>query len=74
MQYVIDVPKVRGKMAERGYGIESFAKELKIDRNTLSSYLKNPMKIPYSVVSDMAVTLCDSEEEAVRIFFSAQLT
>lgn len=69
----IDVCKVRGKMAERGYTISSLAKELDINRNTLTSYFNAPEKTPYSVVSDMANLLCDSSEEACRIFFAHDL-
>lgn len=69
----IDVPKVRGKMAERGYTITSLSDRLGINRNTLSTYLENPGKTPYSVVSDMAVALCDTADEAVSIFFASGL-
>lgn len=69
----IDVPKVRGKMAEKGYTISSFAKQLDISRNTLSTYLDTPGKIPYSVLSDMAGILCDTSDEACQIFFAQDL-
>ncbi len=69
----IDVPKVKGKMAERGYTISSLAEKLGINRNTLSSYLDSPEKTPYNVVSRMAEVLCDSSEEASAIFFAYDL-
>lgn len=69
----VDIPKVKGKMAERGYSITSFAKELGISRNTLSNYLEDPKKIPYSIISAMAKLLCDTTEEASSIFFAADL-
>ena len=69
----IDVPKVRGKMAERGLGITALSSELGISRNTLAYYLKNPGKTPYDVVSHMASILCDNTAEAVQIFFAADL-
>ena len=69
----IDVHKVRGKMAENGYTITSLSACLGIDRNTLSSYLKNPRKMPYSVVADLAALLCDTTEEANSIFFADNL-
>ena len=47
----VDVPKVRGKMAEKGYTITSLADILGINRNTLSLYLENPDKIPYGVIA-----------------------
>lgn len=69
----IDVPKVRGKMAERGCSISSMAERLNIDRNTLGNYLKFPEKMPYSIVSRLAEILCDDTDEAMRIFFAQDL-
>lgn len=69
----VDVPKVKGKMAEKGFSITSFANALGVSRNTLSSYLDYPMKIPYSVISAMADLLCDTPEEASCIFFATSL-
>lgn len=69
----VDVPRVRGKMAERGFTIMSLSEKLGVDRNTLSSYLKNPQKMPYEVVSNMAELLCDTAEEASSIFFATGL-
>lgn len=69
----IDVPKVKGKMTERGYTITSLSEKLGISRNTLASYFKYPGKTPYNIVSDMAFTLCDSLDEASSIFFAPDL-
>lgn len=69
----IDIPKVRGKMAERGYTITSLSEILGINRNTLSTYLEKPEKMAYSVVSDMAVILCETTDEAASIFFAPNL-
>ena len=66
----IDVPKVRGKMAERGYTITSLSNHLGINRNTLTNYLESPEKTPYSVLSEMAAVLCDTADEAAKIFFA----
>lgn len=69
----IDVPKVRGKMAERGYTITSLSNELGINRNTLSAYLEAPEKMPYTIISSMAVALCNTANEAASIFFAPDL-
>lgn len=69
----VDVPKVRGKMAEKGYTITSLADILGINRNTLSLYLENPDKIPYGVIAKMADVLCDTPQNAAEIFFAASL-
>lgn len=60
-------------MAERGYTITSLAKVLEINRNTLSSYLDDPAKIPYEFICKMAELLCDSAEEAISIFCAPDL-
>lgn len=69
----VDVPKVKGKMAEKDYTITSLATELGINRNTLASYLDTPEKMPYEIVCKMAELLCDTKEEAITIFFVAAL-
>lgn len=69
----IDVPRVRGKMAEKGYNITSLSGMLKINRNTLSAYLDDPQKMPYGVLSELAAILCDTPEEAKAIFFAPNL-
>ena len=69
----INVSKVKGKMAERGYTITSMAKSMKISRSTLSSYLECPEKIPYSIIASMADMLCDDTDEAGSIFFASDL-
>lgn len=69
----VDVSKVRGKMAERGYTITSLSSRLGISRNTLSTYLEKPEKMPYGVISDMAVVLCETIDEAANIFFAPNL-
>ena len=60
--YSVDTPKIRGKMSERGYTITSLAKQIGINRNTLSSYLEAPENIPYGKLSIMAELLCDTPD------------
>lgn len=69
----INVPKVRGKMAERGIDITALSEQLGVSRNTLSNYLKSPGKMPYNVMANMATILCDNSEEATQIFFANDL-
>lgn len=68
--YTVNIAKTRGKMAEKGFSCTSLAKEIGITRNTLSNYLSDPNKIPYSVLSKMAEVLCDNLQEAREIFFT----
>lgn len=69
----VNVPKVRGKMAEKGYTITSLSELLGINRNTLAIYLEAPEKMPYGVVSKMAEILCDNSGDAASIFFAKDL-
>lgn len=70
----VDIPKVKGKMAEKGYTNCSLAEELDINRNTLASYFVEPGKMPLDIVQRMADALCDTHNEAVAIFFAPKLT
>lgn len=67
----IDIPEVKGRMAKLGYNCTSFSNALQISRNTLNSYFLHPEKIPYSVIVKMAELLCDSTEDAGKVFFAA---
>lgn len=66
----VDVPKLRGKMAEKGFTITSISDEIGVNRNTFSGYLEHPEKMTYSVIAALAELLCDSYEEACKIFFA----
>lgn len=69
----VDIPKVKGKMAEKGYTITALAKKVGVNRNTMATYLEKPGKLPYGVVSELATILCDTPDEAARIFFARDL-
>ena len=69
----VNVPRVRGKMAEKGYNLTSMADALHITRDTMRNYLNNPAKMPYGVVVNMAEMLCDDAAEATTIFFAEDL-
>lgn len=72
--YSVNVPKLRGKMAEKGFNISSLSAELGVTRDTLSGYLNNPSKIPYQKIAIMAEKLCDTPEEREIIFFAQKLS
>lgn len=72
--HTINVPKVRGKMAERGFNNSSFSKALNINRNTLAHYMEEPEAVPYGVLRRMMTLLCDDEAEAMQIFFAEKLS
>lgn len=71
--FCVDVPRVRGKMAEKGYTLTSLSKAIKVSRNTLRTYFDEPGKMPYKVVAALASLLCDTPEEAGYIFFGVNL-
>ncbi len=68
--YYVDIPKVKGKMSEKGYNITSLAAVVGVNRNTMASYLSNPSTIPQCKLSVMASVLCDTATEATEIFFA----
>lgn len=72
--YTVDVPKVKGKMGEKGYNISSLSRKINVNRNTLTNYFNNPGAIPYEKLSAMASLLCDDSAECAKIFFAQKLT
>jgi predicted transcriptional regulator len=71
--FSINVPKLRGKMAEKGYNISTLANVIGVNRNTLTQYLRDTRKIPYGTICVMSDILCDDTSEAVNIFFGSDL-
>ncbi len=71
--YFVNVPKIRGKMGEKGYTITSLAVKIGVSRNTLAGYLENPNSIPYCKLAKMAELLCDNSIESAHIFFAPNL-
>ena len=68
--YTIDIPKVKGKITEKGYTRTSFSDKLEVSRTTLANYLKKPDSIPYRKLAMMVNLLCDNDTEILSIFFS----
>ena len=69
----VNIPRVKGKMAEKGYNMTTLANELKISRSTMKTYLDMPCKMPYHIIAQMATLLCDDTTEAKDIFFADNL-
>ena len=65
--FFINIPKIKGKIAEKGYSMTSFANAIGISRNTLYCYMMEPDRIPYFVMCNMAEILCDRRNEAAKI-------
>lgn len=72
--YQFNVPKVKGKMVEKGYNLTSFSSAIGVNRNTLASYFENPATIPYGKLSLMASILCDDTKECMSLFFTEALS
>ena len=71
--FYVDVQKVKGKMAEKGYTNPSFAEKIGISRNTLATYLAHPNRIPYDALERIAEALFDDVVEARAILFAQKL-
>lgn len=71
--YFVDVPKLIGRMHEKGYNQTTFSKALGINRNTLRLYLSDYTRIPYETLSKMAAVLSCDFDDATRIFFAQKL-
>lgn len=71
--FYVDVPKIKGKMAEKGFTNSAFAEELGISRNTLATYFSDPSRIPYEVLERIAETLFENVAEARSILFAQKL-
>lgn len=69
----INIPKLRGKMAEKGLTMTSTAESLGISRNTLSAYFEDPGRMPYRIIEGLADLLCEDSKEAGEIFFTPNL-
>lgn len=68
---MVNVDKLNGKIHECGYNKTTFSKEIGIDRNTLSSYMRNPKNITYGVINKMIAVLQINNKEAKEIFFAS---
>lgn len=67
---MINVQKLRGKIAENGYNITTLSEKLGLSRSTFTSYLANPRKMPLGIAAELADMLCDDKTEATTIFFA----
>ncbi len=72
--YFVDVPKLIGRMHEKGFNQTTFSKALGINRNTLHMYLSDYKRIPYEILSKMAAILSCDFDDATKIFFAKNLT
>ena len=71
--FYLDVQKLKGKMAEKGYNITSLSQKLGISRNTLANYMRNPGKFPYETLEEISLLLFDTPEEVSAILFAQKL-
>lgn len=72
--YEINVSKLIGKIAEKGYTKKSFAKAMGISEPTFFRYINNPTCIPYWFIVKSVELLCETFDEARIIFFAPKLT
>lgn len=72
--FQINIGRVKGKIAEKGYNIGTLASVLGVDRNTVAKYMKNPEEMKYRTIVQLAECLCDDYDEAISIFFTKKVT
>jgi hypothetical protein len=66
----MNIPKLKGKMVEMGYNVETFATQIGIDRSTLYRKLECGEKISIGEAQRMKDVLSLSNEEVSAIFFN----
>ena len=71
IMFHVDVDKLLGKITERRFTLSSLSDQIGVSRNTLSSYIKNPEKIPYDTINKIVAVLNLNQEESVAIFFAS---
>lgn len=66
----MNILKLKGKMVEKGFNVESLASRLDIDRSTLYRKLESGEKFTIGEVQKIKTILDLSSEEASAIFFA----
>lgn len=65
----MNIPKLRGKMVEVGYSVESLAAKMGIDKSTLYRKLDNGEKFTIGEALEIRAALDLTSDEASAIFF-----
>lgn len=66
----MNIPKLRGKMVEMGFSVESLAAEMGIDKSTLYRKLDNGEKFTVGEAQKIKNALDLTNDEANAIFFA----
>lgn len=66
----MNIPKLRGKMVEMGFSVESLAAEMGIDKSTLYRKLDNGEKFTVGEAQKIKNALDLTNDEASAIFFA----
>ncbi len=66
----MNIPKLRGKMVEMGFSVESLATEIGIDKSTLYRKLDNGEKFTVGEAQKIRNALDLTNDEASAIFFA----
>lgn len=66
----MNIPKLRGKMVEKGYTVETLSGALDIDKSTLYRKLSNGEGFTVGEAQKIKTTLDLTQEEASDIFFA----
>lgn len=65
----MNIPKLKGKMVEKGINVETLAKKLKMDRSTLYRKLDAAERFTIGDAQKIKTELELTTEEATSIFF-----
>ena len=66
----MNIPKLRGKMVEKGYNVEALAVEVGIDKSTLYRKLNDGNSFTVAEAQKIRTALDLTNEEASAIFFA----
>lgn len=65
----MNVPKLKGKMIEKGYNVDRLAEKMNIDRSSLYRKLNNGEKFTIGEAQKIKNTLGLTKDDASAIFF-----
>ena len=66
----MNINKLKGKIVEMGYNVETLAEKIGIDRSSLYRKLNNSEKITIGEARKLKEVLNLTEDEATSIFFA----
>jgi len=69
----INENKLKSKIVSKGFNYSSLAKEIGVDRDTISHVVNNKHTPSYKLINKLYYTLNMSPDEGIEIFFGKNL-